>query len=332
MNHLRIGHWTDRESGTGLTVFIPPTGSTVAAHGHGQNTGTMNIHALGPEGSATSADAIVLTGGSSMGLRASAELIIELDRRGVAAGRPQTAVPVVGSAVVYDLPLGGRTSPPADAAIRAYDAAGAAASAERGTVGVGTATLSGAMLGLDHATKGGFGAASRQLRGNGLTVSAWAAANPVGDVIDRDGRIMAGLHDGTGFIGVTDYLDEHGSQDLPWGNATTLVVVAVDAQLDKRQTWLLARDAHLGIAQAVSPSGSAFDGDTSFAIATGERPVSDSDMFAIESAVIAVTADAIRDAVRRASSLHGVRSSSELLQEFADAPRISSGSESRRHG
>lgn len=313
MDSIRIGHWTDQDRGTGLTVFIPPAGSTIAAHGHGQNTGTMNIHALSPEGSRTWADAIVLTGGSCMGLLAAAHLANELDRRHVAVQDPDWTVPMVGSAVVYDVVLGGRAHPPAEAAIAAYDQARPAGEIARGSVGAGTGTLSGAVLGLPHATKGGFGAATRDLYG-GLRVSAWAAANPIGDVVARTGETLAGLHRDGEFLGVTDFIGAHGSAVLPWDHATTLVVVATNARLDKLQTWLLARDAHLGIAQAVSPSASAFDGDTTFAIATGE--VAAADMFMLESAVIAVTAEAIRDAVTQATALHGVPASRDLLAEM----------------
>ncbi|MGL3804506.1 P1 family peptidase [Paeniglutamicibacter sp. R2-26] len=311
MDQIRVGHWTDTDTATGLSVFIPPAGSVVAGLGHGQNTGTLNLHALGLDGVSSEADAIVLTGGSTNGLASAMELHLELDRRTQHSPGNEKAIPTVAAAVVYDIRLGERSRPAADAAVLAYDAAVPGSRAQRGCVGVGTGTLSGAVLGIEHATKAGFGYASRELHG-GLQVSAWVAANPVGDIVDTDGTTLAGAHVDGNFVGVTEHLCANGSGEFgkEQGMATTLVVVATNARLDKRRAWLLARDAHLGIARAVHPSASAFDGDTAFAIATGE--VETQDLFMLESAAIAVVADAIRDAARAATDLHGSPSGSTL--------------------
>ena len=301
---IRIGHWTDLEAATGLTVFLLPEDSVAAAAVRGQNTGTLNVPIFEPGGAADHADGIVLTGGSCYGLTAAAYLTQLL---GGATPQPKP-VPFVLAAVIYDLPLGRvawPTSSATEQAVRGAVPAGkeAVGTVGVGTVGVGTGALAGSIDGPAGATKGGFGRASRTTA-QGATVAAWAVANPVGDVLGEDGEVLAGLRRRGRSVRVVDALaaDEH--PVLDWGRATTLVVVATDAHLDKRATWRLAQAGHGGIAQAVSPSGTGLDGDTAFAVATGDVPVSS--VLALEAVAVDVAAEAVRDAVRAATALHDV--------------------------
>jgi len=295
---LSIGHWTDPDAGTGLTVFAIPQKAIVAAAPRGQNPGTLNLAIYDQYGCADEADAIVLTGGSCYGLTAASYLqnALAYRQRGV-------EVPGVLSAVVFDLQVGPIAWPEMDAARLAYESAVPAGEEELGTVGAGTGVTAGSLDGPAGATKGGIGRAWRRTS-QGTTVVAWAVANPVGDVIGEDGQVLAGLRRDGKFFRVTEALATDERQTPQSGKATTLVVVATDAKLTKREVWRLAHAGHGGIAHAVSPCATGLDGDTAFAVATGEVEIDN--MLALEGVAAAVTAAAIRDAVRQATALHGV--------------------------
>jgi L-aminopeptidase/D-esterase-like protein len=306
---LRIGHWTDREAATGLTVFLPPPGAVVAAETRGQSPGTLNETLLGPAGARTRADAIVLTGGSAYGMVAAARFVEVLAREGVGRPTPAGLIPRVGAAVVFDLGVGRPTWPGPAAADAAYAAAVPSGQEEVGSVGVGTGVTAGNVDAGAGATKGGFGRASRRTE-QGATVAAWAVVNSVGNVVDEDGTVLAGLRRDGEFVDVIDALARDPAPLVDPGTATTLVVIATDARLDKLDVWRLARAGHGGIARAVWPSATGLDGDTCFAVSTGQ--VEGISPLAIEAVATAVTAAAIRGAVRAATGLHGVPALTEL--------------------
>ena len=300
---IHIGHWTDLDAATGLTVFLLPEGGIVAADARGQNTGTLNIPIFEATGSADHAAGIVLTGGTIYGLAAAAHLAVLLGQQGVGIPTEGGPVPYVTGAVVFDLLLGRRAWPTANSVESAMATAVPAGSEATGTVGVGTGVLAGQVYGMDFATKGGFGRAARTTA-QGATVAAWAVTNPAGDVMGEDGAILAGMRRDGRFVGATEALAGDPKPVLDWGRATTLVVVATDALLDKRETWRLAQAGNNGIANSIWPSATGLDGDTAFAVSTG-RVVGVSPL-ALESVAAYVTAAAIRDAVRSATTLHGV--------------------------
>lgn len=296
---IRIGHWTDREAATGLTTFLLPDDAVAAAAVRGQNTGTINTPIFEPAGSADHARAIVLTGGSCYGLAAAAHLTQVL---GGESPKPKP-VPFVLAAVIYDLSLGQVAWPTPASTEHAVRTATPAGTEEVGTVGVGTGATAGSLDGLQSAMKGGFGRAHRTTA-QGATVAAWAVANPVGEVATEDGQVLAGLLREGRRVRVVDELAAQEQPTMGWGQATTLVVVATDADLDKRDTWRLAHAGHSGIARAVSPAATGLDGDTAFAVATGTVPVTN--VAPLEAVAVEVTAAAIRHAVRTATTLHGV--------------------------
>lgn len=306
---IRIGHWTDVGAGTGLTVFLLPEGSVAAAAPRGQNPGTLNVPVFQPGGSADHAHAIVLTGGSCYGLAAAAHVAHVLAEQDPGTFASGDRVPFVLAAVVYDLKLGQRAWPTTQSAEQAVAAATPAGTEETGTVGVGTGATAGSIDGTSGATKGGFGRAHRTTA-QGATIVAWAAVNPVGDVLGADGRVIAGLRREGRPTRVVDVLATDRNPRVDWGRATTLVVVATDARLDKRATGRLAEAGHSGIAQAVSPCATGLDGDTAFAVATGAVEVVS--VLALEAVAADVVAEAVRDAVSAAVGLHGVPAARDM--------------------
>jgi L-aminopeptidase/D-esterase-like protein len=306
---LRIGHATDLDAATGLTVFLPPDGAVVAAEVWGQNAGTMNVSGLGPHGASDGLDAIALSGGSTFGLGSATELVAELERRGVGYQVVDRVLPAVAAAIIFDLQIGRAAAPAPGSAAVALDAAVPAGTEALGTVGAATGATVGDVDGPSSATKGGFGRAHRRTA-QGPLVAAWAVVNAFGDVLDDTGMVLAGMRRQGEFAGVVDVLATDPDPLLVWGRATTLVVVATDAALTKSQAARLARAGGAGMAQAISPTGTGLDGDTAFAIATGTVPPKS--ILGLEAVAASVVADAVRCGVRTATGLHGVPSSRDL--------------------
>ncbi len=299
---IAVGHHTDTDAWTGCTVVVLPDGAITSCEVRGLAPGTRETALLGPAGSVQGAHAILLTGGSAFGLAAADGVMHALEEQGRGHPTPVANVPIVPAAVIFDLPLGrADVRPgPADgaAAFRAATEGGHAV----GSVGAGTGATVGKRDGRDGWVKGGLGAASWRLH-DGITVSAIAVANAFGDVIGEDGEVLAGLRRDGSFVRTTTTLAEEPLERGPVGQNTTLVCVATDASLTKTQAWQLARAAHAGIARATDPAATALDGDVAFAVATGV--LEPATPLALGPVAAAVTAAAVRAAVREATSAPG---------------------------
>jgi L-aminopeptidase/D-esterase-like protein len=209
----------------------------------------------------------------------------------------------VSGAVVYDLALGDpEARPDVESGYAACEAA--TTQPERGSVGVGTGCTVGKLLRVGW-TKGGLGIAACEIAGGGV-VSALAAVNAVGDVLAEDASVLAGIWRDGAYVRSKTVLAERPRD--PAAEATTLVCVVTDATLTKTEAWLGARSAQAGLARAVDPVWTPFDGDTVFFAATNER---EADPLAVYIAAADATAAAIRDGVRQATGAPGCPAASE---------------------
>ena len=282
---VRVGHWTDPVGLTGCTVVLPPPGTIASGEVRGGAPGTRETDLLRPGTLVEEAHAILLTGGSAFGLAAADGVMRCLEARGVGFETPAGRVPIVPAAVLFDLTCGSATArPDADAGRRACEAARDGPLAE-GNVGAGTGATVAKMGGPEGALKGGLGSSSEIE--DDLIVGALAAVNAFGEIVGDGGEVIAGTR-------------TPGDAGPPAAGNTTLVVVATNARLSKERANLLARAAHEGIARAVRPSHTMWDGDTAFALATGEV---DADQRRVESLAERVVADAIRRGVLAAVSV-----------------------------
>jgi L-aminopeptidase/D-esterase-like protein len=168
----------------------------------------------------------------------------------------------------------------------------------------------GKLFGRERAVKSGVGLAA-QAAPTGPRLAALAVVNAFGDVIGEDGRILAGARgeDG-GFAAATEFIRSHELQLPPRGaqqqltDSTTLVCLVTDAALTKAECAIVAKMAHAGMARAVDPVHSAFDGDVVFVLASGTAGPVDANVAGVIAA--ALTAEAIRDGCRRATGLGGL--------------------------
>jgi L-aminopeptidase/D-esterase-like protein len=305
-----VGHHTNVRSATGCTVLLAPIeGAVASGEVRGGGPGTRETDLLSPASGAREVHAVVLTGGSAYGLAAADGVVrwLESFGRGYRTRFGQL-IPLVPAAVVFDLPLGdGHVRP--GAVEGAAACAAATAEVARGNVGAGTGCAVGKLLGPEGWTKGGVGLASEEVAG--ARVSALAVVNALGDVLDEDGSVLAGVRRDGGFVRTVDLLrsGDVDPPDLTAREATTLVCVMTDARLTKLDAWLLARSASTGIARAVDPAHTSVDGDAAFVMAAGRADV---DPLVLAAAVPHVVAAAIRDGVRSATSLHGCPAISAL--------------------
>jgi L-aminopeptidase/D-esterase-like protein len=303
-----VGQVTDVDAWTGCTVILCPDGSVSACEVRGGGPGTRESDLLSPAASAPGANAIVLTGGSAFGLAAADGVVAWLEEEGIGFRTRAGLVPLVASAVVFDLALGSSDVRPGPE--QGYAACAAAGrDVDRGNAGAGTGCTVGKLLGPDGWTKGGLGFAGRTLAGGGK-VAAFAVVNAFGEVLGEDGAVLAGVWQEGGYRRTVDLLAAGTSPLRPWRESTTLVCVATDATLTKTQAWLVARAASAGVARAVDPAATAVDGDVVYCIATGRTAV---DPLVVSAVAIDVTARAIRDAVVQATGAPGCPSASDRL-------------------
>ncbi|MCB0882504.1 MAG: P1 family peptidase [Thermoleophilia bacterium] len=301
---VAIGHWTDADAGTGCTVVIPPPGTVGAIDVRGGGASTREAALLDPVSNVPGPTALLLTGGSAVGLDAAAGVTRWCRERGVGHDVSVATVPIVVSAVIFDLGItGGARVPGPDDAYAACAAARDAPPAQ-GCVGAGTGATVGKFFGREGWCKGGLGWAEATTY-DGARVGALVVVNAFGDVLDERGDVLAGAwRDGIGFVRTSEWsLRRPPSHPRIAPTHTTLACVVTDAALTPVEATHVARAASAGVCRCVAPVNTALDGDVSFALATGARPAA-----AIGCALAAATATerAVRNAVRHAVTLRGV--------------------------
>lgn len=305
---LRVGNASDARLRSGVTVLTADAPFTAAVHVMGGAPGTRETDLLAPDRLVQEVDALVLAGGSALGLSAASGVADALRAAGRGFDVDGQHVPIVPAAILFDLGNGGDKS----WSENPYPALGRAALAaagpafELGSNGAGTGALV-------HGLKGGLGSASAVLDAGGYTVGALAAVNAVGAVTVADGpHFWAApweLDAEFGGLGPAPRFDPHAEQGPTKrpGTATTIAIVATDAALTQAQATRLAVAAHDGMARAIVPAHTLLDGDLVFAVSTGARPLADplGDPFRLGHAAATCLARAIARGVHAARPAPG---------------------------
>lgn len=298
---IKVGHFTDETNITGCTVILCPSNTTASCDVRGNSPGSRELALLAPDKQMQEIHAIFLSGGSAFGLDAANGVMKYLVENNIGYKTPWAIVPIVSSAIIFDLNIGSSKIFPTSE--NAYQACAVASEKfEQGSVGVGTGAVIGKWSGFENAMKGGIG--SYSINGREVLVGAIAVVNAVGDVVNSDGTILAGARKNTKFLGKEDRLSYLNNEQLLTRNMnTTLVVVATNAKFSKVDTYRIAQRAHDGMARAIVPCHTTFDGDVSFALSCGpiKAPI---DLVAEMGAE--ATAEAIRNAVKFAKGKGGV--------------------------
>jgi L-aminopeptidase/D-esterase-like protein len=297
---ITVGHTTIEDHGTGCTVILAPeAGMRAAVCVRGRATGTRELDVMDPRHLVERIDALLFTGGSALGLGAADGVMRWLRERGrgLPVG-PMGTIPIVPSAVIFDLGNAGKPLgwPSADDAYRACDNAGA--DYPDGLVGVGRGATCGKAAGLEKMVPAGIG--SSAVHFGDVIVSALVVVNAVGDVRNARGELIAAGRGPDGkFVDSLQYLADGGA---PLGDPerltrnTTLAVIATNADLDRVQLQALAQSGSDAIARRITPYGSLFDGDVIFAVSTHTtKPRSPMQVDAIAALVVP---EAVERAVR----------------------------------
>jgi L-aminopeptidase/D-esterase-like protein len=320
---IKVGHAQDFDAITGCTVVICEKGAVAGVDQRGGAPGTRETDAIRPLHLVSKIQAVMLSGGSAFGLDAASGAMKYLEEKGIGFDAGVARVPIVPSAILFDLAIGKSNIRP-DAAM-GYQACINASEevVAQGCVGAGTGAIAGNALGPKQATKSGIGSASIDI-GGGVIIGALIAVNPFGDVYDpSNGRILAGTRSiSKGLIKIgeeplfanTKSLMKTflGKTALSFASShnTVIGVVATNAALDREEANFLAQMAQDGFPLAIRPTHTLFDGDTLFALSTGSAHV---DVNIIGTFAVDVVAKAIVNAVNNAVSLGNIPS----LHEFS---------------
>jgi L-aminopeptidase/D-esterase-like protein len=308
---IRIGQAQNSEAGTGCTVIISENGAPAGLDVRGGGPASRESELLKPLANADRIHAIVLGGGSAFGLDAAGGVMKYLEEHGIGFDVGVTKVPLVCQSDLFDLTVG-------DAGIRPDQDMGYAACVQAeegnyqdGNFGAGTGATVGKLYGMDYCMKSGIGSYAVQI--GDLKVGAIVAVNALGDIFDwKTGKKVAGLLDEKkeGFRSTTEemYRNYEVVENRFTGN-TTIGIILTNAKFEKSTLCKIAGMAHNGYARAIHPVHTSADGDSIYAMSTGEVSA-DKDM--VGTLASDVMAEAVLRAVRHADSAYGYVSAKDF--------------------
>ncbi|WNB92927.1 P1 family peptidase [Bacillus sp. NEB1478] len=308
---IKIGNEEDKIGYTGCTVLLLEKGAVCSVEVRGSAPGTRETDLLNPMNLVDRVHGICLAGGSAYGLDAASGVMQYLEKQGIGLDVGVGVVPIVPSAVLFDLPVG-------DPAARPDQKMGyqAALKAKRGRFpfgnsGAGCGATVGKVAGHHRAMKGGLGSASKVFP-NGLIVGALVAVNAVGEIRNETGEVIAGARNDQGRIRSSiEWMLEQPAIPLTAGTNTTIGIVACNAKLTKSQVSKVASMAHNGLARTIYPVHTLYDGDTIFSLATGDI---DASVDLIGTIAADVLAEAVILAVKNAEGIEGFPSSKDVYE------------------
>lgn len=307
---LKVGHSQSQEGVTGCTAILYTQGATGGVDVRGGAPGTRETDLFRAENMIDKVHAIVLSGGSAFGLEASTGVMKYLEEEGIGFNVGVARVPIVASAVIFDLAIG-------DSKIRpdsqmGYDAAKTASITEsrQGNIGCGMGATVGKIMGPGNAMKSGLGSASIKL--GELVVSAIVSVNSFGDIYNyKTGQQIAGVYDydNKRLLNTIDIMTNYNANLGFSMENTTIGVIGTNAILTKAEANKVSQMAHNGFARSINPVHSMMDGDTIFTMATN---MVKSDVNIIGALAAEVMSRAITNAIIYAKSISGLNSYSDM--------------------
>ena len=320
---IKVGHASDFEGITGCTVILCEKGAVAGVDQRGGGPGTREIALLNPINHVEKVHAILLSGGSAFGLDAASGVMQFLEEKNIGYQTGVAKIPIVPAAILYDLNIGDpKVRPtPEMGYLACKNASGAPP--EQGSIGAGTGATVGKLLGMSRATKTGIGTASIDI-GGGVKVGAIVAVNAIGEVIDpASGKIVAGVRaKKESVINPADPVFSEALEIMKGIVGRTLLglaekantvigVVATNAKFDKTTCTKMAQMAQNGLVRAIRPANTMHDGDTFFALSTGNKKANINIVGAFAAQAVQ---QAILNAVFSSSGLGGVPAVSDLVK------------------
>lgn len=290
---ISVGHWTQPAALTGCTAIICENGAVCGVDVRGSAPGTRETDLLRGYNSVARINAVMLCGGSAFGLDAASGAMRYLEEKGCGVDVGTGVVPIVPAAVIFDLGVGDfRIRPTKDDGYAAcLDAK--AGSYLTGQVGVGTGATVGKAYGPKFAMRSGIGSSCIDV-GGGVKVGALVAVNALGDVYNPEtGSIVAGARSSGGFLNCMS-MASHSADPSGFMN-TTIGVIVTNAALTREEANKIASMGHDGLAMTIRPVHTHLDGDTLFALSTGE--VENVSMLTLMIGAVKAVSFAVLDAV-----------------------------------
>lgn len=312
IDKLKVGHSQNFEASTGCTVVICEEGATGGVAVRGGAPGTRETDLLNPTEMIERINAVVLAGGSAFGLDASSGVMEYLEEKSLGFDVGVTKVPIVCSAVLFDLVIGSSKIRPDKT--MGYDACLHSETNNddlQGNIGAGTGATIGKILGPEFSMKGGLGSYAIQV--GDLKVGAIVAVNALGDIINpNSGEIIAGALNSSknGFMDTVDVMiNQYQSKVNRFNGNTTIGLIGTNAILTKSEANKIASMSHNGFGKTIRPAHTMFDGDTIFTMATN---VVEADMNVVGMLATEVMEKAVINAIINAKSSHGILAKCDL--------------------
>lgn len=319
---IKIGHFSDFEGITGCTVILCQDGAVAGVDQRGGAPGSREFALLNPINTVQTVHAVLLSGGSAYGLDAAGGVMQYLEENDIGVNTGVAKVPIVPAAIIFDLGIGNPKAYPNKE--NAYTACQTASndSGEQGSIGAGTGATVGKFLGMGNAVKSGLGMASIDI-GKGVIVSALIIVNALGDIIDpKTNKIIAGtrnpdiakkfIKNQEMFVNSLKLMKSTIGRtvfNIASSSNTVIGVVATNAKLTKAQATKVAQMAQNGLARTIRPANTMLDGDTIFALSTGNKKINANIVGAFAAEAVE---QAILNAVNNATTLGNIPSISEL--------------------
>ena len=308
---IKVGHASSEEAMTGCTAVICEEGATGGVDVRGSAPGTRETDLFKAEKMVDRVHGVVLAGGSAFGLEAASGVMDYLEEKGVGFDVGVTRVPIVASAVIFDLLIGDPKVRPDKA--MGYLAAKKASSEERaqGCVGCGTGATVGKILGPGGSMKSGIGSAT--VKAGELVVSALITVNSFGDIFDGNVQIAGAYDYNMDQLVSTESIMKESKDNIQFANTnTTIGVVATNAIITKAEGNKVAQTAHNGLARSINPVHTAVDGDTIFVMGTNKVQA---DLNLVAMMAAEAVEKAVINAVRAADSYQNMISAREITEK-----------------
>jgi len=308
---IKVGHAQNIDAATGCSIIISEEGAIVGVDVRGGAPGTRETDLLNPVNLVEKVHAILLAGGSAFGLDAAAGTMQYLEEREIGFDVQVTRVPIVCGAVLFDLTIGDhRIRPDKEMGYQACLNADKKES-RQGNIGAGTGATVGKILGIGRAMKSGLGCYA--IQAGDLKVGALVAVNCLGNVIDPlTGERLAGpLNEDMQSLADTEEImvNSYSEKKNLFSSHTTIGVVATNAAFTKAQMTKLASMAQNGYARTMRPAHSMFDGDTVFAMSSGNV---EADLSVVGLLVARVMERAVIASIKNTESLCGLKCYADL--------------------
>ncbi|MGL5822819.1 MAG: P1 family peptidase [Sarcina sp.] len=307
---FKIGHATNQEAGTGCTVILAENGASAGVDVRGGAPGTRETDLLNPSEMIQEIHALVLAGGSAFGLDASSGVMQYLEERNIGFDVTVTKVPIVCSAVLFDLICGDyKIRPDKEMGYKACQNAQINTLSKNGNIGCGTGATVGKMFGPEFAMKGGFGSYAVQV--GDLKIGAIVGVNALGDIKDPDTReILAGAIKNNKFINTQEaFINNLSKPNTAFKGNTTIGAIISNAKLTKAENKKIASMAHNAFARTIYPAHTMFDGDTIFSLSQGENVF---DISLLGTLAAQVMEQAVINAIKSAQGIHGFKSFKDI--------------------